>query len=478
MANIFYTFNFTVSVMLIYLFMLLFTRVTMGKAKIAATVWNGIITFATSLTFCLIPWMLYGDASYWILHKHEQLYTLLHWSIFFVFYLTAYPKESILIRCFNAVVNFIIFAAADISVVLLAGAVDAVFGIHYAEVIASTERWSKWYNLFTTMPVVLLYLAVIPLLKWLYPRLHIQLKNHKQVLCLMTFPLAQFFAIYTLVTILQQFHAIGTSPGMQLLLGATILLNVVSSIVLLYFMRKMYQKEQEEQKIRFFEEYETLSKQYQTQAEQASQQVAELRHDFDNQMQVFSGLMQSDAVEDAMQLAKELQTRFQDQKLKLQYCENTIANVILQQTAETCRKKQINFEVRCSLPEMLNIRRVDLCSLLINPLQNAIQASEKVPEGERQISCSIWQENSMVFFRIRNRKANEVQVQDGKFQTTKQDKSRHGFGIDILEHIAKSYGGTADASYDDQFFTIVIQLNLPETAPLEESEKEAVECTH
>lgn len=196
----------------------------------------------------------------------------------------------------------------------------------------------------------------------------------------MTFPLAQFFAIYTLVTILQQFHAIGTSPGMQLLLGATILLNVVSSIVLLYFMRKMYQKEQEEQKIRFFEEYETLSKQYQTQAEQASQQVAELRHDFDNQMQVFSGLMQSDAVEDAMQLAKELQTRFQDQKLKLQYCENTIANVILQQTAETCRKKQINFEVRCSLPEMLNIRRVDLCSLLINPLQNAIQASEKVPE--------------------------------------------------------------------------------------------------
>jgi len=77
MANIFYTFNFTVSVMLIYLFMLLFTRVTMGKAKIAATVWNGIITFATSLTFCLIPWMLYGDASYWILHKHEQLYTLL-----------------------------------------------------------------------------------------------------------------------------------------------------------------------------------------------------------------------------------------------------------------------------------------------------------------------------------------------------------------------------------------------------------------
>lgn len=357
MANFFYTFNFTISVMLIYLFMLLFTRVTMGKAKIAATVWNGIITFATSLAFCLIPWMLYGDASYWILHKHEQLYTLLHWSIFFVFYLTAYPKESILIRCFNAVVNFIIFAAADISVVLLAGAVDAVFGIHYAEVIASTERWSKWYNLFTTMPVVLLYLAIIPLLKWLYPRLHIQLKNHKQVLCLMTFPLAQFFAIYTLVTILQQFHAIGTSPGMQLLLGATILLNVVSSIVLLYFMRKMYQKEQEEQKIRFFEEYETLSKQYQTQAEQASQQVAELRHDFDNQMQVFSGLMQSDAVEDAMQLAKELQTRFQDQKLKLQYCENTIANVILQQTAETCRKKQINFEVRCSLPEMLNIRR-------------------------------------------------------------------------------------------------------------------------
>ena len=75
-------------------------------------------------------------------------------------------------------------------------------------------------------------------------------------------------------------------------------------------------------------------------------------------------------------------------------------------------------------------------------------------------------------------KPNEVQVQDGKFQTTKQDKSKHGFGIDIMEHIAKSYGGTADASDDDQFFTIVIQLNLPETVPLEELEKGAVGCTH
>ena len=178
-----------------------------------------------------------------------------------------------------------------------------------------------------------------------------------------------------------------------------------------------------------------------------------------------------------MQLAEELQSKFRQQKQRLYFCENTVANVILQQTAETCAKEHIAFKTDCALAENIGIRKVDLCSLLINPLQNAIQASEAVPEAEREISCTIWQDGEMVFLRICNRKNHQIQTQNGKVQTTKADKEKHGFGIEIIEHLANTYGGIAVASYDDQFFTVTIQLNLPAENNTEKiAEEAAVVC--
>lgn len=83
----------------------------------------------------------------------------------------------------------------------------------------------------------------------------------------------------------------------------------------------------------------------------------------------------------------------------------------------------------------------------------------------------------MVFLRICNRKNHRIQTQNGKVQTTKADKEKHGFGIEIMEHIANTYGGMAVASYDDQFFTVTIQLNLPAENNTEKiAEEEAVVC--
>ena len=46
-----------------------------------------------------------------------------------------------------------------------------------------------------------------------------------------------------------------------------------------------------------------------------------------------------------------------------------------------------------------------------------------------------------------------------------------------MEHIANTYGGIAVASYDDQFFTVTIQLNLPAENNTEKiAEEAAVVC--
>ena len=170
--------------------------------------------------------------------------------------------------------------------------------------------------------------------------------------------------------------------------------------MLFHFIWNMQEKEQIAQKLQFYEQYEALSLQYQEQAGRVSHEAAKMRHDFNNQMQVFSGLIAANELEDAKQFAAELHSKFQDQALRLHYCENKIANVILQQTAEQCATQNIRFEVQCSLADDLPIQKIDLCSLFLHPLQNAMQAVQKLPEEQRCISCNVQQDKGSVCIQV------------------------------------------------------------------------------
>ena len=476
MDNFFYTMNFTVSNLLLYGFLLLYSHICVGKPRKGWALATGLIILLIDLIFAIIPWVLYGDASCWIIQTHRNGFTALHWCIFLLFFLTGFPQEKLLTRFFLATMSFLFIFLGDTIQIIAMAAIDNLAGTNVYSIGCNYENWHLWYRTFLILPELLIMAGLAFVFQKLFLKIRSQLYSAK-TFWLLIFPVTQFFAIYTLIAILQQFGTISTSPKILAVLIVTILLNVASNIMLLHLMKRMLIKEQEKQKVRFYEEYEKLSAKYQEQIAQASHEQENLKRDFHNQMQVFSGLMQTDHVEDAMQLAEELQSKFRQQKQRLYFCENTVANVILQQTAETCAKEHIAFKTDCALAEDIGIRKVDLCSLLINPLQNAIQASEAVPEAEREISCTIWQDGEMVFLRICNRKNHQIQTQNGKVQTTKADKEKHGFGIEIIEHLANTYGGIAVASYDDQFFTVTIQLNLPAENNTEKiAEEAAVVC--
>lgn len=172
-----------------------------------------------------------------------------------------------------------------------------------------------------------------------------------------------------------------------------------------------------------------------------------MRHDFNNQMQVFSGLIAANELEDAKQFAAELHSKFQDQALRLHYCENKIANVILQQTAEQCAAQNIRFEVQCSLADDLPIQKIDLCSLFLHPLQNAMQAVQELPEEQRCISCNVQQEKGAVCIQVQCFAENESDLAD-----------RHN----VLEKIAREYHGTAEINCTGNEYTISVQVFLPE----------------
>ena len=108
-----------------------------------------------------------------------------------------------------------------------------------------------------------------------------------------------------------------------------------------------------------------------------------------------------------------------------------------------------------SLPRDLPVADMDLCALLGNALDNAIEGSRGA--GERRITIRCKADKGLFMLRVENTLGGAVQPD---LATTTTDKSAHGFGIPGMREIAECYGGTLDAGAREGRFELVVCLPL------------------
>jgi len=106
-----------------------------------------------------------------------------------------------------------------------------------------------------------------------------------------------------------------------------------------------------------------------------------------------------------------------------------------------------------------NMDPIDLFTLFGNMMDNAIEAVEHLPKEERSISLSVKEELGMVLITEEN-PCQRTKQENGRFQTTKEDKANHGYGIRSMEMVAKKYDGTLSADVKDDVFTLMAVLYL------------------
>ena len=111
-----------------------------------------------------------------------------------------------------------------------------------------------------------------------------------------------------------------------------------------------------------------------------------------------------------------------------------------------------------------NIRgltQTELCCVLGNLLDNAIEAELKLSKAQRKIEIKIVMIEEVLDILIRNRIAESVlqDVQKVKnIGTTKQDAENHGFGLKSVREIVKKYDGFMDLYEDSGCFCVHIRI--------------------
>ena len=136
---------------------------------------------------------------------------------------------------------------------------------------------------------------------------------------------------------------------------------------------------------------------------------------------------------------------------------NEIVNTVINSKILYCKNNGIKIHTTVQ-KSMQKIDDIDICSLLGNLLDNAIEAELKLDQDDRYIVLEILTDDATMSIFLKNRIGAPVLENNTDMETTKSDFKNHGFGTKIISKIVKKYNGFLDYSEEEDFFCCNIRL--------------------
>lgn len=119
-----------------------------------------------------------------------------------------------------------------------------------------------------------------------------------------------------------------------------------------------------------------------------------------------------------------------------------------------CEEHGIAFTFQGSLSGFDALEAPDICGLLSNAYDNAIEAC--LPQEKAYIHTKVSTTRNYTVVQIVNSVEKKVSLHGNHAATTKGDKKSHGYGIDIMKRIASKYNGSCTMHCDGQEFSVKI----------------------
>lgn len=140
------------------------------------------------------------------------------------------------------------------------------------------------------------------------------------------------------------------------------------------------------------------------------------------------------------------------------YSENITVNLIFSSFASKAKARDIAFLVKTNLQPNLTFSETELCALLSNGLENAINAAAQVKNEQFRIvraECQTHKGNLLIY--IENTYNGELTMENG---LPKSEVEGHGFGVKSISMIAEKHNGYCSFSAKDGIFTLKVVLPL------------------
>ena len=136
---------------------------------------------------------------------------------------------------------------------------------------------------------------------------------------------------------------------------------------------------------------------------------------------------------------------------------NVMVDAILNSKLSLIREKKIEVNAKAVVPKNLSVSEIDLCSMLGNLLDNAIEGASTSERPWIRVFLGIMK--GSLYLSVSNSMADLPKKAGGHFLSRKGEG--RGFGLGRIDRIAEKYGGVVNRQFEEGVFATEILLPLP-----------------
>lgn len=187
---------------------------------------------------------------------------------------------------------------------------------------------------------------------------------------------------------------------------------------------------------------------------------AKLYHDLNNHLNVLYQLVNGGKMEEAGSYIREISSPVRKLSKRM-WTGSSVVDAVINSKQHRMEELGIRSEIHTELPLRGGILASDMCIILSNLLDNAIEAASQCRGAEPPcIRLTIRCIHHFLLIRIINplAKAPQQNSASGRLQTTKEKKQEHGWGLESVRTAVEKYCGTLEQEWNDERFETTVLL--------------------
>lgn len=278
---------------------------------------------------------------------------------------------------------------------------------------------------------------------------------HSYNMILVLIPLGSMFVVYTSFLMSAGSHKLLHIFWSFVSLVIMLLINLLIFTIYL----KLSQDLELRQKNVVYKQEIDLYNRHIEEKENSMLEFRKARHDLKNQLIFLLERCERKEYKEVEQFLEQLIEKAPFDSLTISKTDNSVVDALINYKYSIAKRMGIDFMVKLDIPMHLPYDNADMCIILGNALDNALEANLRSEIKKRYIKLNMRMENNNIAIIVENSFDGHInKSKKGKFLTAKTDKLDHGMGLDSIERSVNKYHGFIKTSYTENVFVIEVLL--------------------
>lgn len=202
-----------------------------------------------------------------------------------------------------------------------------------------------------------------------------------------------------------------------------------------------------------YEQQLELCERHQQEREISMLQLRDAKHNMKNNLVSILAYAEQEKYEKIIEFVNEIMEESGMALSAISNSGNIVIDSLLGYWHLVAKRKGIDFLVNVSIPMKMSFKGADICLILGNLLENAVEAAEKVRENKYIKIKMKYDKSNLLIFLINSYQGQLIKMKDKSLKSTKSDVGNHGVGLPSVYRAVAKYHGTVtiDDSIPEQF---------------------------